>query len=66
MTYTTEGVVVGDFQGSTGLNGFYIQDATGDGNSATSDGIFVFAPNSIDVNVGDVVQVTGRFLSSSI
>jgi predicted extracellular nuclease len=60
MTYTTEGVVVGDFQGSTGLNGFYIQDATGDGNSATSDGIFVFAPNSIDVNVGDVVQVTGK------
>jgi predicted extracellular nuclease len=60
MTYTTEGVVVGDFQGSTGLNGFYIQDATGDGDSATSDGIFVFAPNSIDVNVGDVVQVTGK------
>ena len=60
MTYTTEGVVVGDFQGSTGLNGFYIQDATGDGDSATSDGIFVFAPNSIDVNVGDVVQVTGE------
>jgi len=60
MTYTTQGVVVGDFQGSTGLNGFYIQDATGDGNSATSDGIFVFAPNSIDVNVGDVVQVTGK------
>jgi hypothetical protein len=60
MTYTTEGVVVGDFQGSTGLNGFYIQDATGDGNLATSDGIFVFAPNSIDVNVGDVVRVTGE------
>jgi predicted extracellular nuclease len=60
MTYTTEGVVVGDFQGSTGLNGFYIQDAIGDGDSATSDGIFVFAPNSIDVNVGDVVQVTGK------
>ncbi|NEQ20819.1 MAG: ExeM/NucH family extracellular endonuclease [Microcoleus sp. SIO2G3] len=60
LTYTTEGVVVGDFQGSTGLNGFYIQDATGDADSATSDGIFVFAPNSIDVNVGDVVRVTGE------
>ncbi|MCC5669371.1 ExeM/NucH family extracellular endonuclease [Nostoc sp. CHAB 5784] len=62
--YTTEGVVVGDFQGSTGLNGFYIQDPTGDGNSATSDGIFVFAPSSIDVNVGDVVQVTGKVSES--
>ncbi|WP_309143428.1 ExeM/NucH family extracellular endonuclease [Nostoc favosum] len=62
--YTTEGVVVGDFQGSTGLNGFYIQDSTGDGNSATSDGIFVFAPSSIDVNVGDVVQVTGKVSES--
>jgi predicted extracellular nuclease len=52
QTVTTRGVVVGDFQGSTGLNGFFIQDATGDNNSATSDGIFVFAPNSQDVSVG--------------
>lgn len=58
-TVTTEGVVVGDFQGTTGLNGFYIQDATGDGNAATSDGIFVFAPGSIDVNTGDRVRLTG-------
>ena len=58
-TVTTEGVVVGDFQGSFGLNGFYIQDATGDGNAATSDGIFVFAPDSIDVNTGDRVRLTG-------
>jgi len=64
ISYTTEGVVVGDFQGSTGLNGFYIQDTTGDGNSATSDGIFVFAPSSIDVNVGDVVRVTGEVSES--
>lgn len=58
-TVLTKGVVVGDFQGSTGLNGFYIQDATGDGNSSTSDGIFVFAPNSLNVNIGDAVQLTG-------
>jgi len=50
---TSEGVVVGDFQGSTGLNGFYIQDRTGYDNSSTSDGIFVFAPNSINVIMGD-------------
>lgn len=58
-TVATKGVVVGDFQGSTGLNGFYIQDDIGDGNLSTSDGIFVFAPNSVNVNVGDAVQLTG-------
>lgn len=56
---TTEGVVVGDFQSSTNLNGFYIQDRQGDGDSSTSDGTFVFAPNSTNVNVGDVVRLTG-------
>ncbi len=55
----TEGIVVGDFQGSSNLNGFYIQDITGDNNSSTSDGIFVFAPNSLNVNIGDAVQLTG-------
>ena len=29
-----------------GLQGFYIQDPTGDGNTATSDGIFVFTGNT--------------------
>ncbi|MBW4640987.1 MAG: ExeM/NucH family extracellular endonuclease [Gloeocapsa sp. UFS-A4-WI-NPMV-4B04] len=58
-TVLTKGVVVGDFQGSTNLNGFYIQDDTGDANSSTSDGIFVFAPNSVNVDIGDVVELTG-------
>ncbi|HSL43821.1 MAG TPA: ExeM/NucH family extracellular endonuclease [Anaerolineales bacterium] len=62
---TTQGVVVGDFQGATGHNGFYLQDATGDANGLTSDGVFVFVPSaspffSVDVNAGDVVQLTGR------
>ena len=51
-----EGVVTGDFQ--DGKSGFTLQDAVGDGNSATSDGVFVYAP-SPDVNVGDHVRVTG-------
>ena len=42
---TTEGIVVGDFQGMNSLKGFYIQDPTGDANTATSDGIFVFDGN---------------------
>ena len=56
---TTQGVVVGDFEGATAASGFYIQDATGDGNPATSDGIFVFTGSANVVNIGDVVNVTG-------
>lgn len=59
-TVSTQGVVVGDYEGaSPALRGFYIQDAAGDGNAATSDGIFVFNANNDSVNVGDVVRVTG-------
>lgn len=62
-----EGVVVGDFQ-TGGFDGYYVQDA-GDGNPATSDGVFVYqqdadnAPGNgdgiTDVSVGDVVSVAG-------
>lgn len=51
---TVWGVVVGDLPG---LSGFYLQDSDGDGNPATSDGIFVFSP--IEVGLGDTVAVTG-------
>jgi len=53
----TEGIVVGDFQVG-GKKGFNIQDALGDGDPATSDGIFVYS-TSMDVNVGDHVRVRG-------
>jgi predicted extracellular nuclease len=56
---TTQGVVVGDFEGTASASGFYLQDATGDNNTATSDGIFVFTGSSNLVSVGDVVRVTG-------
>jgi len=55
----TQGVVVGDFEGSSGLQGFYLQDADGDGDAATSDGIFVFTGSANTVNAGDLVRVTG-------
>lgn len=58
-TVTTKGVVVGDFEGTAAGSGFYIQDLTGDGDPATSDGIFVFTGASNLVNAGDVVRVTG-------
>ncbi len=57
---TTEGVVVGDFQTSAGVQGFFIQDPTGDANTATSDGIFVFTGTTDNtVNAGDYVRVEG-------
>jgi len=58
-TVTTQGVVVGDFEGTAGASGFYLQDAAGDGDPATSDGIFVFTGSSNLVSVGQVVRVTG-------
>ncbi len=57
-TVTTEGVVTADFQGSTQLKGFYIQDTVGDGNSSTSDGIFILN-DTFNVQVGDYVRITG-------
>ena len=61
---TVEGVVVGDFQGSDELGGFFIQDADGDGDPATSDGIFVHDPGGPDFSEGDVVRVTGTAAES--
>ncbi len=59
-TVTTRGVVVGDYEGaSPTLRGFYLQDEDGDGDAATSDGIFVFNGNNNNVALGDVVRVTG-------
>lgn len=61
QTVTTGGVVIGDYEGpAPTLRGFYIQDPVGDGDPATSDGIFVFNGNNDDVNLGDLVRVTGR------
>jgi predicted extracellular nuclease len=59
--FTVEGIITGDFQLDTQLNGFFVQDATGDANNATSDGIFVFDPQPILLNVipGQRVRVTG-------
>jgi predicted extracellular nuclease len=70
---TTQGVVVGDFEGpdAVGFLGFYIQDPSGDGNAATSDGIYIFTNAAIKgVSEGDEVRVTGfarnRFNETSI
>ena len=48
------GTVVGDLPG---LSGFHLQDADGDGDAATSDGVFV--SSTVPVALGDVMAVTG-------
>ncbi|MFQ3612335.1 MAG: ExeM/NucH family extracellular endonuclease [Cyanobacteriota bacterium] len=63
QTRTISGIVVGDFEnegvaGQTYLQGYYVQDA-GDGDPATSDGIFIFSSTANTVSLGDEVQVTG-------
>lgn len=54
---TVRGTVTGDWQVG-GLDGVTIQDA-GDGDDATSDGIFVYAPGAEDVAEGDLLTVAG-------
>jgi predicted extracellular nuclease len=59
-TVTTQGVVVADFEGAApALQGFYLQDPVGDGESRTSDGIFVYNGDADSVSLGDLVRVTG-------
>ena len=51
---TTTGVVT-----KVNNNGFFMQDLVGDGNPATSDGIFAFTSSAPTVVAGQMVQVTG-------
>lgn len=56
QTVVTTGVVT-----ALGSNGYYLQDAIGDGDRRTSDAIFVFTGSApAGVTVGDRLQVTGR------
>ncbi|MDP8568203.1 ExeM/NucH family extracellular endonuclease [Methylophilus aquaticus] len=56
QTVTTEGVVTAVFPG---LNGFYMQDASGDGNPLTSDGVFVYLGTGVTptVSVGQQLRL---------
>lgn len=54
QTVTTTGIVT-----AVDSNGFYLQDPLGDGNSNTSDGLFIFTSSRPRVSVRDEVQVTG-------
>jgi hypothetical protein len=59
----TEGIVTVDLQKGSELKGFFIQDRFGDGDPATSDGLFInhsdYWSPSFDPSVGDLVRVQG-------
>lgn len=57
QTVFTQGVVTAI--DTSGTKGFWIQDANGDGNSATSDAVFVASTNTAAVKVGNLVQLMG-------
>lgn len=54
QTVITDGIVT-----AVDTTGFYLQSATGDGNAATSDAIFVFTGTAPTVSVGDAASVRG-------
>lgn len=57
-----EGLVVENVPGiviAKKANGFWMMDALGDGNPATSEGLFVFTGSAPTVAVGDAVRVKG-------
>ncbi len=53
----TQGIVTGDYNGTGGLGGFYIQDPTPDADPQTSEGIFVVSTAA--ASAGDLVSVDG-------
>ena len=59
QTVRVEGVVTADYQAAGQVGGFYLQDPTGDGDPATSDGVLVF-DNADPVQPGDHVRLTAR------
>jgi predicted extracellular nuclease len=56
-----EGIVTGDFEGSSELRGFFMQEESDDfdGDNTTSEGIFVFNGGVDSVGSGDTVRVRG-------
>ena len=60
----TTGIVTAKFIGTGKIGGYFLQDPDGDGNIATSDGIFVSTTSDV-VSVGDKVTVTGTVTENS-
>ena len=57
--YRGESVTTGGVVTAVASNGFYLQDPAGDGDEATSDGVFVYTGSQVTVFPGDEVEVDG-------
>ncbi len=57
--YANQAVVTSGIATTVTANGFYLQDPAGDGDIATSEGIFIYTVTPPTVSVGYQVQVTG-------
>lgn len=57
--HTVEAIVTASFQGKQRLNGFFLQEAVGDGDPATSEGLFVYAPRAPHLHSGERVRLRG-------
>jgi uncharacterized repeat protein (TIGR01451 family) len=67
-TVTVEGVVIGDYQNTNQLQGFFLQeeDADADADPATSEGVFVFCGTcTTSVAEGQRVRATGSVSESA-
>lgn len=60
----TTGIVTAKFIGSGKIGGYFLQDVTGDGNTATSDGVFV-STSTDNVAIGDKINLTGTVSENS-
>lgn len=59
-TVTVIGVVTADFQGSNELEAAFLRDFLGDGDPASSDGLYINLVDQVnDVQVGELIAVTG-------
>ncbi|MBO9622313.1 MAG: cadherin domain-containing protein [Sphingomonas sp.] len=59
-TYAGQVVITTGIVTAVDSNGFYLQSAQGDGNAATSDGVFVYTSTAPTVHVGDGLSVRGE------
>lgn len=62
QSVTTTGIVTGVFSGSGTIQGFFIEDPSCDANPATSNGLFVYNPNTTGVAPGQRVSVSGTVI----
>jgi predicted extracellular nuclease len=66
--FATQNVITSGVVTKVNNNGFFMQDAIGDGNPATSDGLFVFTGATAypAVAVGNLVEVTGTVVEFNV